>query len=135
MTTNIDIITQAFRKANIIAQIANPSAAQSEQGLADLNRMMYMLEQSDIYLQWYTQTDTAATFPCPEYTEQGVIGSLAVAISPNYGREVSVELAKYASDGMAVISRKSINKKIRPVDVSHLPPGSGLRGLGRIFEG
>ena len=135
MTTIIEIITQSLRKANVIPQTATPSASQAATALGDLNRMMALWEEGDIFLQYYTQTDTADTFPCAEYTEMGVIGSLAIAVCPNYGRAVSAELLAYTEAGMEVIRRKAQNKKMRPVDMSHLPAGSGWRNRSNILDG
>jgi hypothetical protein len=138
--TLIELITQALRKVNIIAQNATPSAGQAAECLAQLNIMFPMWEESDIFLQWYTQTDTAADYPGPDYSQQGVIGALAVAIAGNYGRRIPPELSNplgtgYADVGIEVIRRKAINRKMRPADLTHLPTGSGWRHASNILTG
>lgn len=135
MSTNIEIITAAYRKANIIPKVASPSGAQGQAALDDLNRLMWKLEEDDIHLQWYTQTDTAATFPCAQYTEQGVIGALAIVLCAGARIPVNPELALYADQGMQTITRKAMNKKLLPVDMSHLPHGTGRRERWNIEEG
>lgn len=135
MAAIIDIITAAYRKANIIPKTATPSAAQGQIALDDLNRMMWLWEANDINLQWYTQTDTTTTYPCAEYTQQGVIGSLAVILCAGARIPVSPELAVYTDQGMEAITRKAMNKKLRPVDMSHLPAGSGWRDRSNILDG
>lgn len=138
--TLIELITQALRKVNIIAQNAAPSAGQAAECLGQLNIMFPMWEESDIFLQWYTQTDTAAEYPGPDYSQQGVIGALAIAIAGNYGRQIPPTLSNpagtgYADLGMEVIRRKAINKKMRPADLAHLPQGSGFRDRFDIESG
>ena len=137
--TLIELITLALRKANIIAQNATPSAGQAAECLAQLNIMFPLWEESDIFLQWYMQTDTAADYPGPDYSQQGVIGHLALSVCGNYGRQPPATLSNplgtgYADVGMEVIRRKAQNKKLRPVDLTHLPAGSGWRG-GNILTG
>lgn len=131
-TPIIDLITQSLRKANIIGQNATPTAGQSSTALGELNRMFTRWEEDDIRLQYFVQTDVAADFPCPDYTHQGVIGMLAVALCGNYGRRVQPELSNglgtgYADVGMATIMRKAMNDLLPRADLSHLPRGSGNR--------
>jgi hypothetical protein len=123
--TNIELITQALRKINVIAQIATPTAGQASDALAELNRMMSRWEEENIGLQYYTQSTLSDDFPCADYTHQGVIGSLAAALAANYGRALSPEAVKYMEDGMRTILNKIISKQMRPADMSHLPEGSG----------
>jgi hypothetical protein len=130
--TNIYIIRAALRKAQVIAITAQPSAAQADECLQELNRMMNQWEESDVFLQYFNQTSTADDFPCPEYSHQGVIGMLAVRIAPNFGRSVQPELSNpsgtgYADEGWATILRKAMNDHLPIADLSYLPKGIGRR--------
>ncbi len=129
----IDVVTRALRKINVVPEGVTPSAEQGAACLDQLNSMFPAWEESDIFLQWYPQTSTADDFPCPDYCIDGVIGSLAIAMAPAYGVGVSPELASYMDAGMQIIRRKAMNKKLRPVDLSHLPQGRA--GRSDIFNG
>jgi hypothetical protein len=133
--TLIELITQSLRKINVIGKTAAPTATMGAECLAQLNLMFPMWEEQDVLLQWYTQTDTTADYPGPEYSLQGVIGALAIAMAANYGRQVSIEAAKYADDGWQVIANAQVRRRMRPADVSHLPEGSGFRDRFNIESG
>lgn len=126
----IDLIDRALRKINVIPEGVTCSAEQGATGLAELNSMFPLWEEDGIRLQWFFQDSTANDFPCPEYTIQGVIGALAIALAPQYGREISQELLLYADMGMQTIVRKAMNAQLPRADMSHLPQGSGQRNYG-----
>lgn len=108
--------------------------------LTELNTMMQRWEQDGVLVQYFTQTSTSDDFPCQEYTHQGVIGMLAVAIAPNFGRSVPPELSNplgtgYADVGWQTILRKAMNDSLPTADMSHLPQGSGQRDRFDIEAG
>lgn len=132
--TNIELITQSYRLMNIIGETETPSAEQGALGLVLLNQMMSAWEVDDVYLQYFRQTDQQANFPCAPYTEKGVAGKLAEAISGHYGIAMTPEAAKQAADGYDVILRKAIYSTMEERDMSHLPQGEGSSARGDFYR-
>lgn len=130
--TNIDIITRALRKINVNPEGVTPSAEQTQDSLDEMNSMINRWLEEDVNIQYFSQTEASDPFPCHEYTHQGVIGQLAVAIAGNYGIPVPAELSNplgtgYADVGWQTILRKAMNDNLPRADLSHLPQGSGKR--------
>lgn len=132
--TNIDVITRALRRINLNPEGVTPTAEQQADCLAELNSMLAKWEEDGIYLQWFAQTSASDDFPLPEYTQQGVIGHLAMRMAPVYSISLTPELVLYAEDGYQTISRKAMNRDLPRSDLSHLPRGASY-GWGRITDG
>lgn len=134
--TNIELITQAFRALNIIDENESPSAEQGVQGLTLLNQMLAQWQEGDdVNIQYFEQTEQQATFPCQKYTEKGVIGKLAEALSAHYGISMTPEAALMSKEGYETIIRKSVSKVTEPLSMAHLPRGRGHGGRGNILTG
>lgn len=133
--TNIQIITRALRKINVNPEGVTPTAEQTEDCLAELNTMMAKWEEDDVFLQYFAQTSASDTFPCQEYTHQGVIGMLALRVAPNYSVAASQEAIDYARDGWDTILRKAMNKQLPRSDLSHLPHGAAGQLRSSIMDG
>lgn len=125
MATNLEVIGDALRELNVISEIDVPSAEQGAHGLRKLNEMMDEWAENDIELEYFTQDDPTEDCPLQAYALNGVKANLAVAIAPTYGASVSPELALKASNGYDTILRRSINSKLQPADMSHMPVGEG----------
>ena len=126
--TNLELIAGALRKLNVINEIQTPSAEQGAKCLEELNDMMEQWEEDGVKLQYYAQTDTSATFPCPAYTNAGVRAALAIRVAVDFGASVSVELAAEYDSGWSTICRKAINSQIIEASMSYLPRVNGRRG-------
>ena len=131
MTTNIEIIGDALREINVVAETETPSAEQGQHALRVMNRMINSWRESDVSFSYFDQTSTSDTFPGPSWAEQGVVAVLAIRLAPTYGASISPELGDKADDGYTMILRKSINEKLDNTDMSHLPVGQGHNGYGR----
>jgi hypothetical protein len=121
--TVLDLITGALRKLNVINEIETPSAEQGAKCLEALNGMMEQWEEDGIRLQYFKQSVTSATFPCPAYTETGVRAALAVRVAADFGATVSTELAAEFDSGMTTITRKAMSAQLDEASLSHLPGG------------
>lgn len=119
--TNLELITGALRKLNVINEVETPSAEQGAKCLEALNAMMAQWEEDGISLQYYRQTDTSATFPCPEYSEKGVRAALAIGVAGDFGATVSTELAAEFDSGYGTIVRKAMTRQLPEARMSHLP--------------
>ena len=129
MATNIEVISDALRDLNVIAEVQTASAEQGAHGLRKLNEMLEAWTEQDIELGYFKQSSTTDDCPIPEWALKGVKAALAIDIAPVYGATVSAELAKKFDDGFGLIQRKCMVERMRGADMDHLPRGSGwLRG-------
>lgn len=126
MSTNLEIIEDALRDINVIAETDSATAEQGSYALRKLNQLMGLWKLSDIDLGYFEQTSTSADCPIPDWSEGAVIASLAVILAPKYGASVSPELAAVADAAVNVVARTLINDKLTNTDMSHLPTGEGI---------
>jgi hypothetical protein len=119
--TNLELITGALRKINVINEIETPSAEQGAKCLEAMNAMLAQWEVDDINLQYYRQANTSDTFPCPEYAEKGVRAALAIAVASDFGATVSTELAAEFDSGYSTIVRRAMNKELPEASMTHVP--------------
>lgn len=117
--TAIDMITDAFRKANIIDQIQAPSAEQAASGLRMLNQMLANWERDGIRLGWHVVSAQGDTLPLDEADEEGVCYNLAVKLCGDYGIDPSTEVAEGAADMRARFAKSSSQQVV--ADLGSLP--------------
>lgn len=127
MTTNVVIIGDALREIGVIAETETPSPEQGAHGLRRLNQMLEAWTEDGIDLGYFPQTSTTATIQIPAWAEAGVIAKLSIRLAPHYGATVSQELVDDADAGYGMILRKSQSEQLTPMDMSHMPRGSGRR--------
>ena len=130
--TNLELITGALRKLNVINEIETPSAEQGAKCLEALNDMMEQWEENDIKLQYFAQSQTSATFPCPAYANTGVRAALAIRVAVDFGATVSIELAAEYDSGYSTICRKNVIRQLEEASMAHLP---GRRSRYNIITG
>ena len=131
MTAVLEILDDALREINVIAET---DTASPEQGLFALRKMNQMLalwrETKDIDLGYFSLTDTNGDMPTPEWTDLAITTGLAIACASKYGATVSTELATVASSSIGSVQTKLMIEKKRGVDLSYLPIGAGHYGRG-----
>lgn len=125
MSTNLQIITDALRLINVIDETETPSAEQGTACLRALNQMMEQWEEDQVRLQYFEQSSTAGTFPCPAYSEPGVIAALALRVAPLYGAQVPPGVITMYDIGYSTILRKAIQRGAREAQMTHLPVPHG----------
>jgi hypothetical protein len=130
MTTNSEVIGDALREINVIAEGQTPSAEQGLYGLRKLNAMVEEWTERDVDLGYYAQTDASADCPIPAWAESAVKSNLAIALAPKYGASISAELAVAAMTSFGVVQRKCMVEKMEPANMDHMPVGSGRYGSG-----
>lgn len=128
MATNAEVIGDALRELNVIAEGQSVSAEQGLHGLRKLNEMIEEWTEREIELGYFAQDDGTDTCPIPPWAEKAVKLSLAIEMAPKYGATVSAELAMNALKAFQVVQRKSIVEKMQPANMDHLPLGSGKLG-------
>lgn len=122
MATNLDIITEAMRKANILNEKETPSAPQGENGLDLLNDMMSDWEEDGIELGWYPQTSLAGTAPVENQHLRGIKYNLARSMAADYGVDLPMETVRVAEltfDRLAKSTTEDFT-----TDFSHMPSGA-----------
>lgn len=128
MATNSEVISDALREINVIAEGQTVSAEQGLHGLRKLNEMLEEWTEREIELGYFAQSATTDTCPIPAWSESAVKANLGVSLAPVYGASVSPELAMKAERAFNVVQRKCIAEKLKSVDMTHLPIGSGALG-------
>lgn len=128
MATNLEIINTALREINVIAETQDASAEQGTTCLQKLNEMLEMWREVDIDFGWYEQGTTTDEAPIPLYAQAGVWSNLAVLCASQYGKTVSAELATVADRTYRFLQSKFQREKLKGVDLSNLPEGSGHTG-------
>ena len=131
MPTNLDVITDALRKANILNEREIPSSAQSESGLTLLNDMMSDWEEDGIELGYFPQTSNADTFPVEDKFLRGVKYNLARGIAGDYGIDLPPEALRIADLTFDRLAQATAEEAFSKFD--HMPTG-GRRGFD-VTEG
>lgn len=121
MATNLDVITVAFRKANIVHERETLTSTQSAQGLELLNDMMSDWEEDGIELGFYPQTSLAAIIPAEDKHLRGIKYNLARAVAADYSVDLAAEARRIAELTFARLA-KSTTEEIE-TDFSHMPLG------------
>lgn len=121
MATNLDVITEAFRKANITNQRETLSAAQSTAGLELLNDMMSDWEEDGIELGYFPQTSLAGIIPVQDKFLRGIKYNLARAVAGDNGADVSAEVGRIASLTLGRLEKATTEEFA--TDFSHMPTG------------
>ena len=131
MATNLDVITDALRKANIINVRETPSDIQGANGLTLLNDMMADWQEDGIELGFFPQTSLSATIPVENKHLRGIKANLARAEAADHGIELSseaVRIAELTYDRLAKSTTETFS-----TDFSHIP--RGRRGRFNITTG
>lgn len=126
MATNSEVIGDALKELNVIAETQSPSPEQGAHGLRKLNELLEAWTEDGIELGYYAQTLTTADCPIPLWAVRAVKLCLAPELATHYGASVSTELAVKINDAYSSLLRKSVVEKLEPADMSHLPQGSGF---------
>lgn len=134
MTTNAAIITAALRELGVLGEGEEASAEQGAHALGKLNRMIEAWTDNDIELGYFQQSSTTAACPITYWSERAVITRLALELAPTYGATITPELAFAANEAYTSLLRKIMIDAQKPLDMSHMPTGSGHAG-GPIADG
>ena len=133
MTTNLTIIGDALRDINVISEIGTVSPEQGKFGLRKLNQLMELWKESSLDLQYFAQTSTTDTIPIPDWAELAVTHALAILMAPGMSAPISQELFTLADITVNVVKIKLQGEALTPIDLSHLPAGTGYRRRRNIL--
>lgn len=127
--TVAEVIAQALREINVIAETQEPSAEQGKQCRRKLNAMMELWRQDyGVDLGWYETDSPTDIAEIPLYAEIAVYSNLAIYCAPQYGKAASPELVAIASRTQDSLIRIELRAQMRGMDMTHLPEGSGQYG-------
>lgn len=119
MATNLDVITTAYRLANIINEREVLNATKSATGLELLNDMMSDWEQDGIELGYFPQTSLAGTIPIEDDDLRGVKYNLARGVAGFNGVDTPPETMRIAELTMARLEKATTEEV--STDFSHMP--------------
>ena len=125
MATNLDVITAAYRGANIIDERATPSGTQGATGLQLLNDMMSDWEADGVELGYFPQTSVSATIPVEEENLRGIKANLIRAVAADAGFELSSEAIRIAVLTYARLQKRTTEEVHTNFD--HMPGGGHHR--------
>lgn len=128
MATNLEIITDALREINVIAETDTASAEQGDYCLQKLNDLME--SEEELELGYFAQTSTTDDCPIPNWAHRAVKVKLASVIASHYGASISPELAVEIGDAWGMVIRKAMVDQVKPMDQSQMPIGTGHYGIG-----
>lgn len=124
--TNVEVIYDALFLLGVVAEGQTVSAEQGTKGLRALNQLIERWTEDDIELGYFAQTSTTDDCPIPAWAEQGVTSKLAQRLMADYpSSQLPAWVMNDEENGFATILRKAMAAALKPVDMRHMPVGSG----------
>jgi hypothetical protein len=102
----IDMITRAYRLANVINANEVPDAEQGVTGLEALNDMMTQWDGDGIKLGWTVVGGQADTLPLQRQDYRAVRFNLAVELAGEFGIDPLPRVAKIASETYVALAKR-----------------------------
>lgn len=126
--TNLELITYACLKNNIIDETQTPSAEQGVTALNVLNDMMANMSADGVKIGWYPQTSMTAISPLQNQDVGPVKYLLTAALAAHYGIQLGpVLIAEIVAAGTR-LAKTSL--RYSEADLSELPRPAGLYNGG-----
>jgi hypothetical protein len=116
MTTARDLITMSLRTLGVLHSGETPSAEEGSDGLDTLNQLMNSWLYEGIDLEWTTLTSLNDTIDYPDDHIGPFRYNLAVALSPDYGIQVTPAIAALARNGYDQLRREYLDNRELSVD-------------------
>ncbi len=124
--TNVELIAGSYRMIGVIAESQTVSPEQGQIGLDTLNQLMSSLSTEDIDVGYFKQDSTTDDCPIPEWAERGIMSLLAQELLAVYpSAQVIPRVTDDDSNGVNVIRRMCMNRKLVSQDTSNLGLGAG----------
>lgn len=103
---NLDLVTFAFIKLNVIQENESPSPEQGQVGLETLNDALAELAANGTDLGWFPQTSLAATAPLEESDVRAVKLLLCGELAAHYGIQMDPVLAGHVESSFAQLVKR-----------------------------
>lgn len=131
--TNLELITYALLKCNVIDENSSPSAEQGVTALNVLNDTLANAAADGIHLGWYPQTNIAAVSPLQNQDVGPIKLVLAAALAAHYGIELGEVLMTQIGAAVTRLEKRAL--KYSEADMSEVPRPEGPwwygGGMGR----
>lgn len=121
--TNLELVTYAFLKINVVSESQSPSAEQGIIGLNVLNDTLANAAADGVHLGWYPQTNIAAVSPLQNQDIGPVKLILCAALAAHYGVALSPELISQIGAATDRLEKRAL--KYSEADMSELPRPQG----------
>jgi hypothetical protein len=116
MATARDLITMSLRTIGVLHSGETPSAEEATDGLDTLNQLMNSWLYEGIDLEWKTLTSLNDAIVYPDDHIGPFRYNLAVALSPDYGVQVTPAVAALARNGYDQLRRQYLDNRELAVD-------------------
>lgn len=126
--TNLELVTYALLKCNVIDENSAPSPEQGVTALNVLNDMMANMAADGVRLGWFPQTNMAAVSPLQAQDVGPIKYALCASLAAHYG--ISLNDLLLAEIGQANIRLAKRALKYSEADLSELPRTQGLYNGG-----
>lgn len=126
--TNLELVTYALLKCNVIDENSSPSPEQGVTALNVLNDMMANMAADGIRLGWFPQTNMAAVSPLQAQDVGPIKYMLTASLAAHYG--ITLGDLLLAEIGQANIRLAKRALKYGEADLSELPRTQGLYNGG-----
>jgi P22 tail accessory factor len=100
MTTTVDIVGSALRKAGVLDSSEPVQPADFDQAVSALNRMMMRWEAKGINTGWSPVALPSDIIPAPIEAEDAIIYNLALVLAPEYGAQIGADVASVAQGAL-----------------------------------
>lgn len=119
-----EIVNDALQKILVKARGIPVQPEDMDDGLRYMNRLMTSLDSAGVALGFTLVSNPDDIVTIPIGAMEGLVARLAIRLAPNFGRPISAELAKEATDGLQAM--RDIAVQVIPTCLpSTLPVGSG----------
>jgi hypothetical protein len=122
--TNLELVTYACLKCNIIDETQSPSAEQGVTALNVLNDAMASAAADGVQLGWFPQTNLAANSPLQAKDVGPVKYLLAGALAAHYGITLPPMLITEIGNAGTRLVKRAL--KYSEADLSELPRAQGV---------
>lgn len=116
MATARDLITMSLRTLGVLHSGETPSAEEADDALDTLNQLMNSWRYEGIDLEWVPITSLNTTLPYPDDHIGPFRHNLAVALSPDYGIQVTPTIAGLAKQGYDQMQKEYMDNRLLSVD-------------------
>lgn len=126
--TNLELVTYALLKCNVIDENSSPSPEQGATGLNVLNDMMANMSSDGIKLGWYPATSLASTSPLQNQDVGPIKYLLTAALAAHYGITLGALLIAEIAAASTRLAKRAL--RYSEADLSELPRPQGIYNGG-----
>lgn len=88
MKTVLQLLNQAYTKIQVKSKYEDLSDDQKQEGIDELNQMMWEHDASGLPVNWSDVSDVTETVPEPDWMFSMMANGLAIRLAPNYGVQI-----------------------------------------------